>query len=153
MNTRPEVFAKKYGDKEYRFSYAIPLELHILTFLPNWNPLGAVNAESLGLTPAQLKGKGAQDNPLDGFHVNEFFYRTPVELFENETGDAADTGSFPKWVKCADGSVNKFAASGHKIHLPKIPGVNDGNRIRTRYPIYPVREENDIFKRREYDTA
>ncbi len=152
MNTRPEVFAKKYGDKEYRFSYAIPLEMHILTFLPNWNPLGAIDAESLNLNPEQLAGKGDTiDSPLEGYHADGFFYRTPVQLFAQETGDAADTGKDPKWVKCSDGSVNQFAASGHKIFLPKISGVNEGNSIRTRYPIYPVRQENDIFKRMEYD--
>ncbi len=152
MNTRPEVFAKKYGDKEYRFSYAIPLELHVLTFLPNWNPLGAINAQAEGIEMSELQGKGdSQDNPLDGYHKNHFFYRTPVELFQNETGDVADTGNDPKWVKCQDGTVNQFAASGHKIFLPEIQGVNNGESIRTRYPVYPVRQENDIFKRIEFN--
>lgn len=143
--TRPEVFTRKYDSNEYAFSFAVPFEIHVQTFLDSWNPH---NVPKLDLD--DITGSGnTESNPLNGYSDSYYYYHTPSDLFSSVPDpDPADTSTTSKWVVCGDSQVRLHSASGNWIRIPLIPGVAE--RVRTRYPVYPVyREGNDIFEQFE----
>ena len=138
-----------------RKSYALPLEVIFTTPLTAWNPYNlTIHPDNTYGLPARLGRNGSLTNPrfaYDGVERRNY-YLTPVEFYGDlASGSAADTSVTPVGVISAadkgtprEGTVYKVAASGHWIHLPKIPGVAQSvpahsDRIRQRYPIAPAR--------------
>jgi len=138
-----------------RKSYALPLEVIYMTPLAQWNPYNlTIHADNTYGLPVRQGRNGSLTNPqyaYDGVDRRNF-YLTPVEFFGDLSSDsAADTSVTPVGVisdrdagTSREGTVYKVAASGHWIHLPKIPGVEQivpvtSPRLRQRYPIAPAR--------------
>ena len=94
----------------YGFSYAIPLELFIDSFLDNFNPYNALDADKLGLKRNDYyeKGYGTQAKPLPGYFASGLYYHTPLDFYAGtlNDGDAADTGTAALWVKCKDAQLS-----------------------------------------------
>ena len=135
---------RSYNDK---WSYAIPLEIIYLTPLTNWNPKNVLYKGDYGTTEADTvtanrrNGGKTLEKAYDGTN-SKIFYRTPDAFFsEAEVGaDPADTTADSVGVLNKEGELCIVRATGPRVHLPAIPGVSD-DRIRTRYPIYPVHGE------------
>ena len=145
----PKVYGKSFGTLRQSASYAIPLELLVNSFLKSWNPHGAIDGDAADLKFPPAKKGGSKADALPGFFQKEYFYKTPIELFqaEQDKDDPADTVSGSKWVKCSDGVARKHTASGHQPFLQSIPGIG---RVRLRYPIYESYEEgNPELKERD----
>jgi hypothetical protein len=150
--TRKEVLQRKYDTHSYGFSYAIPLELFIDSFLDDFNPHQAINGDALGLKSYSYyrKGYGTTSKPYPGYFARGSYYHTPSEFYAGNLtdGDDADTGIGGYWVKCKDGKIRQHYASGMPYVLPPINGVN--KRVRVRFPIYAAHEEGSYeFKQIE----
>ena len=137
MTTRPEVAPVKTDGGEYRFSYAIPLELILRTPLEKWNPYNAPEK-----TKSTLIGNGLQSFPYNGWAPDLRNFHTPSDFFGEilslSQTDQADSGTSAAYITTPTGVV-QMRASGIYINLPNIPSVP--NPIRIRYPIYPVYHE------------
>lgn len=158
---RKEVLAHTDAGESFAYSYAIPLELVIDTFLDRWDPYEVQRLEDLEpdaegqkqrlATLLQGVRSGAigkeEMKPVDAQHDDGLYYHTPIELFtsSDETGDPADTGAHALWMMCKDGKARKHYASGIPFFLPKVDGK--GKPVRLRYPIYPVHYEgSDMYQ-------
>ncbi|NQZ32527.1 MAG: phage tail protein [Oceanospirillaceae bacterium] len=142
--TRAEVMPQKInGGDSFRFSYALPLELILLTPLNKWNPHGVPLLTSAD-NPSQYHPKKnltigrAQENPVPGYHGGSLlYYHTPANFYKNGAitdQDPADTALQDLWMQCSDGTARTHTPSGTPVLLPQISGMD--KRIRTRYPIY-----------------
>ncbi len=138
-----------------RKSYALPLEIIFTTPLTAWNPYNlTIHPDDTNGIPKLNGRNGSLTNPryaYDGVERRNY-YLTPVEFFGDLSSDSpADTSVTPVGVISdadrgtpREGTVYKVAASGHWIHFPNIPGVEQtvpatSSRIRQRYPIAPAR--------------
>lgn len=129
-----------------RFSYAIPIELILRTPLENFNPYSL--PEKATKEEAAAGGKdGSQAKPYNGWSKDLYNYHIPAAFFTDNkaNGDPADTNLGKKYVNDASGAAQVVVASGIYTHLPEIQGVavpqTTDNRIRVRYPIFPVHQE------------
>ncbi len=146
--TRPEVFTRNYDNYSYAFSYAIPFEMHVQTFLDEWNPYEVPEVAYKDISKSGKTGDSI-DSPFPGFNDTRFYYHTPANLFTDVIDpDPADTSSRSKYVMCGDGQARTHVASGIWTFLPGMPGVQ--KRVRLRYPVYPVywegNEAHEQFK-------
>lgn len=134
--SRPEVVALPGMGGGHRLSWAIPLELLVVSPLAGWNPYGVAE------TTQALVGTGAQATPYEAIHKNGYWYQTPTEVFDGPGGvpDPADTG-LTAWVLDSGGTPRLMRASGMHIHMPAIA---DTPPARLRYPIAPVHHEGSF---------
>ncbi len=159
--SRKEVLARTNEGESFAYSYAIPLELVVDTFLDKWDPYEVQRLEDIhpdaegqkqrlatllqGVRSGSLGKEEIQ--PVEAQHDDGLYYHTPVELFTSSdtTSDPADTGAFALWMMCKDGKARKHYASGIPFFLPKVDGT--GEPVRLRYPIYPVHYEgSDMYQ-------
>ena len=133
--------------RNQRWTYAIPLEIIYLTPLMSWNPYDVQYKGDYGtdeaktVTADERNGGKTLETAWDGINSKRY-YMTPDAFFsgkEVET-DPADTTASSVGVLNRKGELCIARATGTRVHLPAIPGVSD-DRIRTRYPIYPVHGE------------
>lgn len=139
----------------YRFVYAMPLEVVLLTPLMSWNPY-SIPSVSLGngtsdqLLRHQGNSQGGINNSTPkkytGYNDDSFFHLTPATLFNggNITEiDAADTDSTVTIHTGFDGTNftgdtgNVVRNSGVRIFYPEMTAQGVNFSVRGRYPIYP----------------
>ena len=143
-NTRTKVTPLKLASgEELRFSYAMPLELVLLTPLMKFNPHGVPELTSED-NPAQYNPKAnatagrTSAQAVPGYHPgNLLYYHTPSTFYTGgdvPDADPADTALKELWMRCADGAARKHTPSGTPVFLPLIGGMT--KRVRMRYPIY-----------------
>ena len=137
LNTRPEVYAVANGERSYRVSYAIPLELILRTPLEGWNPYGLPKIAD----ETTMTGAGTSGNPYLGYREKAFYYLTPDSFFSGSASgtDPADTDVGTVYVRDSGGTARAVRASGLYVHLPSITGISPD--VRLRYPIYPLWHE------------
>jgi len=139
-----------------RWTYAIPLEMIVLTPLSTWNPYNLLyhdaNTDSAGyeaVNAGNRNGGLGTDTAYDGIR-DDLFFQTPAEFFETgEFSPSSDDTTPDGVIGVLDQSdnVQRVVASGIRTFLPSISGV--GN-IRTRYPIAPLHiEGNQIYMETE----
>jgi len=166
FNRRPEITPRtvRYCDGPWykptecktnvaRVSYAIPLELVWTTPLQTWNPYNIqFKTDNRKYTQdVETKTRKGGFSKATAFNGNDrwHFYRTPQTFFttlqSEEEVDAADTAFDVAGVLDNRGEVRNVTASGIRIFLPKIPGIE--RRLRQRYPVFPVHEEGStVYK-------
>jgi len=141
--TDPRIKQTQFGNEKYGFSYFIPLELHIQSFLNgNFNPYGLTDINSTYSVATlqdmvEVQGYGrSQTKPLPGYNNYYYYYKNPADIFSNNVPrDPADTTvNGGLWITCADGIARKHFPSGYGYFYP-TDGVI-GEALRTRYPIY-----------------
>ncbi len=134
--TREEVVNTPIDGLDYRFSYAIPMELILRTPLESWNPYDI--PMSATYPPS---GNGSAGAPYEGNHSSLYYYRTPVQFFSGSSfADGADTVSAGgAWFRGGDGQAYQVRESGLWVWLPKIAGIDE--QIQTRYAIFPDHTE------------
>ena len=140
--TQSQIKQNTFGAESYGFSYFIPLEMHLVTFLNgNFNPYVVPNLTSQYTSDEFLAmynaGKGkTQANPLPGHNDFYFYYKNPADIFSsNIPRDPADTTvAGGVWMTCADGVSRKFFPSGYGYFYPT--DAITGTPLRTRYPIF-----------------
>ncbi|RUS88014.1 hypothetical protein EGW08_004180, partial [Elysia chlorotica] len=167
-NTRPEVAGVEYNYcpnprnpdscvlQSKKVSYAFPLEVVWLTPLNKWNPYNLVHRGKAGTDEADKVTDGGRNGgftsstAFNGVH-SRTYYLTPSAFYGGGgevNSDAADTLKAFIGVLDEDGTVQNVTASGIRIHLPAIPGI-EGN-VRTRYPIMPIYGEGStVWKEME----
>ena len=132
---------------EQKWSYALPIEIIILTPLGSWNPYGVVYQGEDGTPEGDLVYDCGNNVTCDGTTPETAFnginsdnyYMTPFEFFTPSSEvDPADTT--PEFVYVRDGSgvVRQMRASG--IYIRYDMGGDIG-KFRCRYPIPPIYEE------------
>nr|KAG5687773.1 hypothetical protein BaRGS_025667 [Batillaria attramentaria] len=139
-----------------RFSFAIPLEVVVLTPLQAWNPYQLVHKgdhkSDWGRTVTEGGGRtGHISDPQMAYNGTNSakFYRVPDEFFTGAIVDKgmADTARVKVGVLDPAGNVKVVRASGVRTFIPEIPGVGV---LRQRYPIMPVHAEGSpIWKELE----
>lgn len=134
-NTRKEVLNTALDGVDYRFSYAIPMELILRTPLERWNPYGFNTVDYQSIT-----GKGTKNEPFNANSTNKYWFRTPEPFFSGKSfADVADTVGDGVWVKDPAGESHFVKESGLWNELPQIAGCT--GRIRQRYAIFPDHSE------------
>ena len=134
---------------EYKWVYAMPMEIIYTTPLMNWNPHGikyhGLESTPEGSTifdgPAGVRdGTDSEDMAFNGTNSGKF-YHTPYEFFEGDEfgDDPADTPYNYCHVlnEAADGMF-KVRSSGIRTFMPSIPGIG---RLRQRYPVHTLHGE------------
>ena len=112
-----------------KLTFAIPLEIVFTTPLQTWNPYKI----SFLKKPAP-KAKWLSSSAYS-------YYRTPHEFFK--THHKHEKLSVPSWAMKRG---HRFVAqSGIFTTLPHIDGVG---KLRTRYPVMPIHEENTRLYRK-----
>jgi len=140
LNTRPEVLGMEFGGVNYRWSWAIPMEIVIRHPLETWNPYNVpLSSEVKSFTYGY---GGSQSKPIPGINPDYgMFFKTPAGVFAGSSrADEADTATGEYWVTCGDGEARKMRASGSWIETPPIKGTSSA---RLRYPIHPEHQEGD----------
>ncbi|GFO40349.1 hypothetical protein PoB_006685400 [Plakobranchus ocellatus] len=155
-NSRPEIAGVTYNYcsspnnedtcvlQSKKVSYAFPLEIVYLTPLNKWNPYNLVHKGSANSPEGRtVFANGRNGGFTTGTAFNgtnsRIYYQTPSSFYGGGgeiNSDAADTLKAFTGVLDAEGNVQNVTASGIRIHLPAIPGI-EGN-VRTRYPIMPI---------------
>lgn len=137
--SREEVLNTPINGLDYRFSWAIPMEVVLRTPLETWNPYEIPEA-SYGSLSAGSAGDGSQVDPLHGYNSSAYYYITPTQLFSGGGfADVADTVGSGVWMRGGDGEAYKCRESGHWVTLPTIDGVEGS--IRQRYSIFPDHQD------------
>ena len=120
------------GVNIHRYTWAIPMELIMMTPLHTWNPHNiqyVTDPTNGGLLDGETVGTA-----LLGYNNKPYYYLTPDEFYNGaDPVDPADTTS-AKWVLDGNGIAQLCRSSGVWIILPSIDNVT--NRVRTRFPIY-----------------
>ena len=133
LTTHPEVLNTPIDDIDYRFSWAIPMELILRTPIEEFNPLNIPEVST-------ITGKGTEEDPYNGYNKNIYYRMMPDQFFSGiPIADDADTVGAGVWATGSDGQAYKVRESGHWVELPSIAGVS-GN-IRQRYSIFPDHQE------------
>jgi len=129
-----------------RFTYAIPLEIIYLTPLQQWNPYKIAYKHEIDPRKDGLNGRSRDKAFPHSFKA--VYSKTPLEFFEDndDSGDSADTSNGVFWIKGSDGVPHQTVASGVRIVLSKIQGID--KRIRLRFPIVPIHQEGSIYWKR-----
>ncbi|XP_074660708.1 uncharacterized protein LOC141913148 [Tubulanus polymorphus] len=134
---------KKCVQTKQRFTYAIPLEIVYLTPLNSWNPhnIAYKHDEDRKTSP----GSGKKPDNAFTHAWRETYKLTPHEFYaSNEySGDPADTSNGFMYIKDNKGVPQKVVASGAKLLLPPIPGID--HRVRLRFPIMPIHQEGSVY--------
>jgi len=125
-----------------RFSYAIPLEIIYLTPLLTWNPYDLDTTRTY--EESRYGGRNGNNSPdlaFNGTGPEKNFHMTPVKFFKGKVdqSDPADTVRNAIHVLDKKGEVRRVTASGTKIFLQEIEGIE--GQIRLRYPISPIHGE------------
>ncbi|XP_074660714.1 uncharacterized protein LOC141913152 [Tubulanus polymorphus] len=134
---------KKCVQAKQRFTYAIPLEIIYLTPLNSWNPHNITYKHNVDPKVSTNSGK-KPGNALT--HAWRRLYDiTPLEFYASNgySGDPADTSNGYMYVKDGKGVPQKVVASGARILLPPIPGID--RRVRLRFPIMPIHQEGSVY--------
>lgn len=125
------------------FSYALPLELILLSPLDKWNPYGVADITGTDnisqYQPGGSDGWGkTADKPIPGYADESLlYYHTPLAFYGDASvpdKDPADTALDGVYMRCSDGKSRLHTPSGMPIFLPKISGMSAP--VRTRYFIY-----------------
>ena len=136
LTTRPEVAARTFGGRDYRVSYAIPLELAVAPPHVVWNPYDVAEAG----TADEVAGDG--DTPETAFtaaQIDGRWYRTPAKFFQGERDRDPATTDRVAWVLDGRGTPRRMRGSGIYIFAPRV--APDAPPARLRYPIAPVHGE------------
>lgn len=133
------------GNKEQRWTYAIPLEIIYLTPLHTWNPYNISYRGDADSPTGQVVTKGGRnggDSAEEAFNGtnSKVFYQAPKSFFVGGEimTDPADTTENQVAVLDEESNQIQTAASGVRIFFPRIPGVGI---LRQRYPIMPLHGE------------
>jgi hypothetical protein len=120
----PNEFVQKDGSiKQYRYSYAIPLELIITTPLESWNPLKIPSKQTAILTAEAGSQVGPQtDPPRSGYNDSQFFHLTPSQFYDGESQapflDPADTNLYVVYI------LSEKDDSGNLVPPPQLTSYN-----------------------------
>ena len=135
MNTQNSVYGPKIDNRNYKVSYAIPLEIILRTCLENWNPYNLPSLQP-GTT---LTGNGTQNSPYNAYSTRQNFYLTPSSFYSGQNESLpANTAKVSVWIYDSNGVARNVIASGIYVDLPPINGVGT---IRIRHAIFPVYHE------------
>jgi len=132
LTTHQDVLGVSDGVNTHRYTWAIPMEMIMLTPLHTWNPHNIQYVTD----PANggLLDGSTVDKALLGYNNNPYYYLTPDEFYNGvDPVDPADTTS-AKWVLDGNGVAQLCRSSGVWSVLPSINNVTD--RVRARFPIY-----------------
>lgn len=126
-----------YPTDDFKFSYAIPLEIIYLTPLTKWNPYNIKEKTKNEFDYARNGDCGASSTAFDGWTVDNAYF-TPSEFYDGLTPKTmADTAKDNVCALGGDGnSIHSVYPSGHFTVFPSIGG--GVGRIRQRYPIYHI---------------
>jgi len=151
--THSRVKQTSFGHTKLGFTYFVPLELHIQSFLNgNFNVWGVKDVSRqfsyMKLRQMYQEGYGRSERkPMPGYNNFFYFYKNPEDLFDTAVPtDGADT-TVPGgiWFQCADGKARKHFPSGYGYFLPTTQLL--GQPFRTRFPIYFAHfEGSEAFK-------
>jgi len=132
LTTREDVLGVSDGVNTHRYTWAIPMEMIMLTPLQTWNPHNIQYVTDP--TNGGLLDGGTVGTALLGYNNNPYYYLTPDEFYNGtDPVDPADTTS-AKWVLDGNGVAQLCRSSGVWMVLPSINNVV--NRVRTRFAIY-----------------
>ena len=108
LNTQDFCTPNEYVDKsgtivQYRYSYALPLEMIVTTPLEDWNPLNMPEKATTILKAEAGSQVGPQtDPPRTGYNGRGFFHLTPSIFYdgasENNAIDPADTNKYVVYI-------------------------------------------------------
>jgi len=128
---------------EQRWTYAIPLEIIVLTPLHSWNPYNLTYySDNSDPNYAEVDAGGrngglTKDTAYAGIR-DDLFFQTPAEFFTSGEfqSDAADiTTNKAVGVLGPDGEVKRVRPSGIRFNFPNIPTIW---RARQRFPMFPI---------------